>query len=632
MDDQQVLHMQIIENLQRDDLHHIEEAEGYERLMQESNPNDSEGGKYTAEAIAAEIGKSRSYVFNRRKLLDLCQDAREAFFNGDIDASTAELIARIPVEKLQLEALQLITAPSSYPTSTSVDGDKISFRKAREILREKFMLDLAKAPFDIDDAALMPKAGSCTACAKRTGNQPELFDDVSSKDVCTDTTCFAMKKEAGAQAKLKQLEDKGSQIIPIKQAKKMIPNSYEDPQELLQKHGYYTLNTKVADDEKGRNIGKLLKEKKLIQPGKDKPAAVTITYIENPHKEGHLIEAVSIEAATKALREAGCEITIKTKADVQQEKREASNKQREEEAQQEKDENAFRSRLFNALHTRIEADMLDQSASTFPMLYRMMATKLFDEGDLNYEDQNVLVKKYSGETLSEDASHDEQRKYRSKFIENIQNLTPAQHLTMIVEMVLMGSELTIGWNEEEPVTMLQLAKDLDIDAEALRKTETSEIKNPEDDSERLTIKTAKFGLLPNEHGVYTCAPDETFEWKQGRQSVTVELLELENNKWIYNIDVHYKDGSVSGPLSYQPHNSADSRESALQQIKENLQGGFGGISNFKGTTLKSFEKWLETFPPKDDTKPATKTRPACTWPFPSPGKMSSEVEEEGGAE
>lgn len=177
----QVLHIQLIENLQRDDLHPIEEAEGYERLMQEQ---DKDGNPYTADTIATEIGKSRSYVFQRRKLLDLCHEAREACYAGQIDPSTALLIARIPVHKLQIEALAEVTRKMDNDYSSYVaKGEKVlSYRKAREILQDRFMLDLADAPFNIKDAELAPKAGSCTDCTKRTGNQPELFDDVDGKN------------------------------------------------------------------------------------------------------------------------------------------------------------------------------------------------------------------------------------------------------------------------------------------------------------------------------------------------------------------------------------------------------------------------------------------------------------------
>jgi len=58
------------------------------------------------------------------------------------------------------------------------------------------MLRLKQAPFDQNDAQLLPKAGSCAACPKRTGNQRDLFGDVKDADVCTDPKCFDEKRQA----------------------------------------------------------------------------------------------------------------------------------------------------------------------------------------------------------------------------------------------------------------------------------------------------------------------------------------------------------------------------------------------------------------------------------------------------
>lgn len=62
-DDQATLEVALIENLQREDLSPLEEAEGYKRLLQEFD--------YTQEALAKVVGKSRSYVANMMRLLDL---------------------------------------------------------------------------------------------------------------------------------------------------------------------------------------------------------------------------------------------------------------------------------------------------------------------------------------------------------------------------------------------------------------------------------------------------------------------------------------------------------------------------------------------------------------------------------
>jgi hypothetical protein len=80
------------------------------------------------------------------------------------------------------------------------------------------MLRLKYAPFDPRDADLVPEAGACADCPKRTGNQRELFPDVQSGDVCTDPKCFARKKEAAVARKLQEAEAQGHPVLKAEEA------------------------------------------------------------------------------------------------------------------------------------------------------------------------------------------------------------------------------------------------------------------------------------------------------------------------------------------------------------------------------------------------------------------------------
>lgn len=201
--DLQALELQVIENLQRADLHPLEEAEGYERLMKKHG--------FTVDDLVARVGKSKSYVYQRLKLTALSLKARKAFYAGTIDATQAVLVARIPHEKLQDLAVK------------EIDGQEMSYRQAAEFVQRRFMLRLADAPFKTDDAALYPQAGPCTTCPKRTGNQPELFGDVKSADVCTDPNCFDVKRNAAAKLKIEAARAVGAKVIEGKAAKDILP-------------------------------------------------------------------------------------------------------------------------------------------------------------------------------------------------------------------------------------------------------------------------------------------------------------------------------------------------------------------------------------------------------------------------
>jgi len=209
LDDKAAVEIQVIENLQRADLHPLEEAEGYERLLRAHG--------YTADLLAAKVGKSKAYIYARMKLAALGEAGRNAFRNGEINASVALLVARIPVESVQDELLEEIT--DAY--------NPMAERDVRDLIHRRYLLQLKTAPFDVKDASLVPAAGPCAQCPKRTGNQQELFGDVKSADVCTDPTCFAAKKAAAGERKLQEATAAGKPILAPEKAKSVF-SKYHD--------------------------------------------------------------------------------------------------------------------------------------------------------------------------------------------------------------------------------------------------------------------------------------------------------------------------------------------------------------------------------------------------------------------
>lgn len=197
LSDVQALELQILENLQRKDVHEIEEAEGYDRLMKEAG--------YTADQLAEKVGKSRSYIYGRLKLCALAPAARDACYAGRINASTALLIARIPTPELQAKAAEEIVKPTH-------GNEPLSYRHALDLIRNRYMLDLGEAPFDADDAKLIKAAGACGSCPKRTGANPLLYADVD-PDVCTDPDCFEQKKVVHFDRVVAKAQKKGLPVI-----------------------------------------------------------------------------------------------------------------------------------------------------------------------------------------------------------------------------------------------------------------------------------------------------------------------------------------------------------------------------------------------------------------------------------
>jgi ParB/RepB/Spo0J family partition protein len=208
--DFEVLELQVIENVQREDLHPLEEADGYQKLLRKA---DGLQGYATVEDLAVRLGKSRRYVFNRLALLSLNAKARDAFLDGTINASVALVISTIPNASDQDVATARIIQ--------GFNGEPYTARAAQEYVQKEFRLTLSKARFDI--AIAYETAGPCGACPKRSGAKPDLFADSTSGDMCLDSKCFDAKTEEDYQRKLQAARDAGHTVLSADAARKLMP-------------------------------------------------------------------------------------------------------------------------------------------------------------------------------------------------------------------------------------------------------------------------------------------------------------------------------------------------------------------------------------------------------------------------
>jgi ParB family chromosome partitioning protein len=216
--DAEALEAQLIENLQRRDVHPLEEAHGFRALLNLEEP------KYSIEQIAAKTGKSPAYCTQRIKLTELAPAVVEAFYKDEIGVGHALLLA-----KLQLaEQEQALTACFREEWGGGSGKSKrilLPVRSLKEWIEHHIMLILKDAPFSKSDATLNPQAGRCHDCPKRTGHNKLLFADVR-EDACTDPACYQTKVDAhiaktiAAKPKLVQITTaygqpaEGSAVIP----------------------------------------------------------------------------------------------------------------------------------------------------------------------------------------------------------------------------------------------------------------------------------------------------------------------------------------------------------------------------------------------------------------------------------
>ncbi len=452
--DIQVLEIQVIENLQREDVHPIEEAEGYGRLMKEAG--------YNADTLGEKVAKSRAYIYARLKLLDLCDEARDAFYEGRLDASTALLVARIPGKVLQKRAVKEIT--------TGYNG-AMSYRAAKEHVRRNFMLRLADAAFKPGDTKLIPEAGSCAACPKRTGNNPDLFGDVDDADVCTDPECFENKRLENYLQLKEKAEKKGIKVIDGDEAKKLMPYGEVYPIG----GNYVSLDARCHEDDNRRTYREIL--------GKAAPIAAAIQNTSTYGKSRPLVEVAEKKALAEALKKAGFE--ARQKNDPEQQKREAERAERETAHQVEQE---WRERLFASVRERF-GKRFAETKTLAPEELTLLAVNFFlvFEQNAGYEDMERLTMLWGNPVI--DDNYDEGVQ---KFADFLITIDASALCLFLTDLAFIGEVDAPRWSTDKPERLIAEAKRQGIDPDALRKVIEKERKakeKPQPDAKK-TAKTA----------------------------------------------------------------------------------------------------------------------------------------------
>ena len=104
LNDKEMAEIAMIENLQREDLHFLEEAEGFQQLLVNFG--------FTQDVLAKRMGKSQSTVANKLRLLKLSQAVRKNLFENNLTERHARALLKLPNEAKQIEALTVICEKS----------------------------------------------------------------------------------------------------------------------------------------------------------------------------------------------------------------------------------------------------------------------------------------------------------------------------------------------------------------------------------------------------------------------------------------------------------------------------------------------------------------------------------------
>ena len=167
----------IIENIQRDDVHPLDESDAYQRLRRLGLP---------VARIVERVGRSRPHVDGRLRLQNLIVAIRDYWIKeGTLHIGTADQIARLP------DVHQARLWKKVQKDTRVLDGNQLRW------WIESTTDLLCAAPFDRKDESLTA-APACGACPKRFGfAEFALFDDDDNKDArCGDPACWKAKVRA----------------------------------------------------------------------------------------------------------------------------------------------------------------------------------------------------------------------------------------------------------------------------------------------------------------------------------------------------------------------------------------------------------------------------------------------------
>lgn len=428
--DQQVIVAQAIENLQREDLSPMDEARGYRQLLDQL--------QVPVDEIVQRVGRKRTQIYARLKLLELVPEAVEALERGEIGAEVAQLVARIPLPKLQVKALAKI---EELRASIHHDRDP-SYREIRALLVDEFTLQLSKTIFPLDDAALLPAAGSCLACPKRSGANLDLFGDIvdppktkqqwrterqnKGEEICTDPDCFAAKKAAQLARVAAELEAKGKTVVTGAAARRAL------------KIDRYSSKPEV----KGEYVALADVKAELKKVGKDKAPAVVV--LQDP-ASGRMVQAVK-----KAdLAAAGVKVKEEKKAeryDYAAESRKREDEHAKKEAAARVEMNVRRA-LFDQLRAKIAAS----PRSAFDL--GLVAAAAY--AGVEYSAREALAKLWG---------HGSTEKLRKA----LGSMAAADLNLFLMDCALVNDLIVNAWRPEPAEALNAAARHYKIDAAAIR--------------------------------------------------------------------------------------------------------------------------------------------------------------------
>lgn len=182
---QQIAEIALIENLQREDLHFLEEAEGYEKLMEEFH--------LTQEAMAARVGKKQSTIANKLRLLRLSDRIRKILVEGGLTERHARALLKLDDEEKQVQVLTVVLDNGYSVRQTESYIEKLLEDKKQEKKKRMVIVN--------DVRIYLNSIKQVVSAIKDVGIPVAMEQTVEGDDVIVSLRIKNMKKPKGGNAK-----------------------------------------------------------------------------------------------------------------------------------------------------------------------------------------------------------------------------------------------------------------------------------------------------------------------------------------------------------------------------------------------------------------------------------------------
>jgi ParB family chromosome partitioning protein len=433
---------QLVENIQRENPHPLEEAFAFYGLLH------TDGLQYDIKSLAARAGKSPAFVATRLRLVELTPSIAEAFLADEIGVGHALEIAKLPQPEQQR------AFDAAFHTVWNGGKETRILRPVHDLalwIEQNILLSLEAVPFDKNDEGLVPEAGSCANCPKRTGYNTLLFD-AALQDSCLDKDCYNNKLTRNVE---RQIAEKPT-LVQITTEWKAPGNSA-----VLGRNQYVALNLSA----------KSAKSKTPLSPYQ-KPC--------KQMSEAIVVDGVERGRTVKVCAEPNCPVHFADRRAPNPEQVAKERTQRRKELERQKLEATVRHRTLAEVLKRIGAplDRADLALVASALLNRLEPLR-----------KELLARRHK--LIEGTASEVTQAKVQQAIARMVRQLDEGALSKLLVEVVLLESADQAPTSD--PDVLIAAAKRHRVDADKVRKAVEHEFTAKRAKSDAKQNKAAKKG-------------------------------------------------------------------------------------------------------------------------------------------